>query len=93
MDLVEIIMSFISTFLTSILFNGGMLEPIQPSRDIRQGDSLSPYIFFLCMEFLGQLIEEKCNEKLWCPIKASRSGLNFSNLFFADDLVLFAKAN
>lgn len=43
------------------------------------------------MDFLGQLIEEKCNAKSWKPVKVSRSGLAFSNLFFADDLVLFAK--
>ena len=69
------------------------MEPIQPSKGIKQGDPLSPYIFILCMEFLGQLIEEKCNEKLWYPVKASKSSPSFSNLFFADVLMLFAKAN
>ena len=47
----------------------------------------------MCMDFLGQLIQEKCDAKAWCPVKASRSGPAFSHLFFADDLVLFAKAN
>ena len=86
-------MSCISTVSTSILFNGGMLELINPSRGIIQGDPLSPYIFILCMEFLGQLIEGKYSEKLWNPVKASRSGPSFSHLFFANDLLLFAKAN
>ena len=45
------------------------------------------------MEFLGHLIEEKCDTKLWSPVKASRSGSAFSHLFFADDLVLFANAD
>ena len=45
------------------------------------------------MEFLGQLIQEKCEAKMWCPVKAPRSGHSFSHLFFANDLVLFAKAN
>ena len=31
--------------------------------------------------------------KLWQPVKASQSGPAFSHLFFADDLVLFAKVN
>ena len=73
--------------------NGGTLEPFLPSRGIRQGDPLSPYLFILCMEVLGDLIIEKCNAKLWDPIKASWGGLAFSHLFFANDLVLFAKAN
>ncbi|KAL0004773.1 hypothetical protein SO802_012334 [Lithocarpus litseifolius] len=92
-DLIDIIMSCISTVSTSILFNGEALDPIFSFRGIRQGDPLSPYLFILCMEFLGQLIEEKSNAKLWQPVKASCSGPAFSHLFFADDLVLFAKAD
>ena len=38
-------------------------------------------------------LEEKCNAKLWNPIKASQSGSAFFHLFFADDLLLFAKAD
>lgn len=45
------------------------------------------------MEVLGAMINEKCNKKLWNPIKASQGGLAFSHLFFADDLVLFAKVD
>ena len=93
MDMVELIMSCFSTVSTSVLFNGGMTETIQPSRGIQQGDLLSPYIFILYIDFLGQLIEEKVSKKLWNPVKASRNGPSFSHLFFADDLVLFAKAN
>ena len=70
-DLIEIIMSCVTTVSTSILFNGEVLDPIFPSRGIRQGDPLSPYLFIICMDFLGQLIEEKCNMKMWQPIKAS----------------------
>ena len=92
-DLIEIIMSCVSTVSTSILVNGEALDPIYPSRGIRQGDPLSPYLFILCMDFLGQLIQEKCEANLWQPIKASQSGPAFSHLLFADDLVLFGKAD
>ena len=81
-DLIDIIMSCISTVSTSILFNGEALEPIYPSRGIRQGDPLSPYLFILCMKYLGQLIVEKCNAKLWQPVKASSSGPAFSHLIW-----------
>ena len=92
-DIRDIIMSCVSMVSTSILFNGGTLDPIFPSRGIRQGDPLSSYLFSLYMDFLGQLIEEKCNAKLWHSVKASQSGLTFSHLMFADDIMLFAKAN
>ena len=45
------------------------------------------------MEVLVALIEDKCRERLWNPIKASQSGPAFSHLFFADNLMLFTKAN
>lgn len=47
----------------------------------------------MCMEVLGFFINGKCEEKLWDLVKALRNGLAFSHLFFADDLVLFAKAD
>ena len=54
-----------STVSKSILFNEEALDPIFPSRGIREGDPISPYLFILCMDYLGQLIEEKCSENLW----------------------------
>ena len=91
-DIIDVIMSCVSSVSTSILFNGEALDPILPSRGIRQGDPLSLYLFILCMDYLGQLIEEKCSANLWQLVKASQSGLAFSHLFFANDLMLFAKA-
>ena len=58
--LTKIIMSCITTTSISILVNGSALQPFEPSRGIRQGDPLSPYIFVLCMKYLGHLIEQKC---------------------------------
>ncbi|KAL0005393.1 hypothetical protein SO802_012954 [Lithocarpus litseifolius] len=92
-NLVTLIMSCVSSMSTSILFNGGNVDPIFPSHGIRQGDPLSPYLFILCMEVLGHLIEEKCEARSWNPIKSSKSRATFSHLFFADDLVLFARAD
>ncbi|KAL0005366.1 hypothetical protein SO802_012927 [Lithocarpus litseifolius] len=89
----KVIMSCISTSSIEVLFNGGALAAFNPSRGIRQGDPLSPYIFIMCMEVLGFLIRDKCDSNLWDPVSASRGGLAFSHLFFADDLVLFGRAD
>ena len=45
------------------------------------------------MEVLGALITYKCQTNLWNPIPSSRGGISFSHLIFANDLVLFAKAD
>lgn len=70
--LVDLILSCVSSVSTSILFNGGNVEAIHPSRGIRQGDPISPYLFIMCMEVLGYLIEEKCCDKSWTPVKAQK---------------------
>ena len=68
-NLLHLIMRCVSSSYSLILFNGGSLEPFLSSREIRQGDHLLPYLFIFCMEYLGQLIEEKCGQKLWNPVK------------------------
>ena len=80
-DTVELILSYIFTTSTSLLFNGNQIGEIFPSCGLRQGDPISPYIFILCMEFLSTLINLKCEEGSWKKIKASRSGTGFSHFF------------
>ena len=92
-SLVSLILECVSSTSYTILFNGGQMEEFWPSRGIRQGDPLSPYLFILCMEYLSLKIFEACNDKSWKPIKASRNGPPFSHLFFADDLLLCAEAS
>ncbi|KAK9983153.1 hypothetical protein SO802_032678 [Lithocarpus litseifolius] len=92
-DTIDLILSGISSTDVSLLFNGSQLEEFQPSRGLRQGDPISPYIFILCMEFLSTLIHRKCEKGDWTRVKASRSGPGFSHIFFADDLLLFASTS
>ena len=81
-NLITLIMDCISSSTVSILFNGGKLDPFTPSHRIRQGDPISPYIFILCLEYLGLLIHDKITFKAWKAVKASRTGPAFSHLFF-----------
>ena len=92
-SMVKLIMSCVSTTNTALLFNENKLDSFQPSRGIRQGDPISPYLFLLCMKFLGSHITSMCEVRRWDKVRASRSGPSFSHVFFADDLMLFAKAD
>lgn len=91
--MIEVIMECVSSSSLRILWNGEPMNAITPTRGIRQGDPLSPYLFVLCMERLNQVIEEAVLNNLWKPIRASRNGPLLSNLFFADDIMLFSEAS
>ena len=91
-DWVNNIMHCVETPRLSIVWNGKQLNWFKPSRAIRQGDSISPYIFVLCIERLGHVICSAVELGSWKPIKLSRNGPHLSHLFFVDDLILFAEA-
>lgn len=65
----------------------------RPSRGIRQGDPISPYLFVFCIEKLFQLINLEVEGGTWKPVKITRRGPSLSYLAFADDVILFAEAS
>lgn len=85
-------MKTISSSTMQILWNDVTTQKFKLARGIRQGCPLSPYLFVLCMEWLGRIIHVKIDEGKWCPIRLLRTCLALSHLFFADDLVMFYKA-
>ena len=59
---IRLIMQCISTVTYSFLINGSPRGRVKPSRGIRQGDPLSPYIFILCSEVLSGLCNRASEE-------------------------------
>ncbi|CAL1358712.1 unnamed protein product [Linum trigynum] len=57
-----------------ILWNDTLSSPIIPTRGVRQGDPLSPYLFVLCMERLSHRIDAALHSGQWKPIKLTRDG-------------------
>ena len=91
MKWVNNIMHCVESSKLAILWNGKRMEWFKPTRGIRQGDAISPYLFVLCMERLGHIIYEVVLER-WKHVQASRNGPKLLHLFFADDLISFAEA-
>lgn len=61
-----------------VLGNDGFIEDFVPSRAVRQGDLISPYLFVLTMERLGHAMQRVVSNGKWKPITIGRGGLTVS---------------
>nr|XP_045084679.1 uncharacterized protein LOC123494096 [Aegilops tauschii subsp. strangulata] len=86
------VMQCVRTMRYSVRCNGGLLEPFIPSRGLRQGDPLSPYMFLFVADGLVHLLKKEIAENNLTPIKIARNSPGISNLLFADDSLIFFKA-
>ena len=83
-----------------LIINGALSEKIVPTRGVRQGCPLSPFLFALYVEPLGQLLRNKAKGDNLCPpcgvlIPATLSGLggfHIAGSQFADDTTLYGSS-
>ena len=90
-NFITLITNMVSSTRFHILWNGSPLQEVVPTRGVRQGDPLSPYLFILCLERLSIRLEEAVHDKLLHPM-SFQGRVCLSHLFFADDIFLFTKA-
>ncbi|XP_031111882.1 uncharacterized protein LOC116015853 [Ipomoea triloba] len=89
---VNLIMLCVSSVRYSLLVNGEPIGMINPTRGIRQGDPLSPYLFIICADGLSVLLQKAEARGDIHGVKVARGAPSVSHLFFADDSLLFFKA-
>lgn len=89
---VALVMECITTVTYSILINGEPMGNIKPSRGIRQGDPLFPYLFLICSKGLHRMIQRTaCNGDIK-GVSICHNGPKLTHLFFVDDSLLFCRA-
>ncbi|GKU88725.1 hypothetical protein SLEP1_g2954 [Rubroshorea leprosula] len=89
---IQLIMACVTSVQYEVLLNGSEAGQVSPTRGIRQGDPLSPYLFILYAEGLTAMIHDAERRRLLHGIKICHRAPCISHLLFADDSFLFLRA-
>lgn len=92
-DWIVFIMRCVCSVSSFVSLNGSNSEWFSPSRGLRQGDPLSPYLFLICVEGFSTLINEAKQKGLMRGASVGRERLSINHLFFSDDCILFRDAS
>ena len=86
----------LSTVRFDILINGSPCGFFGSSRGLGQGDPLSPLLFVLVMEALGRMLDKAVLEGRMSGFGVGNlegRSMTVSHLLFADDMLIFCKAD
>ena len=89
----HLIMQCVMSVSYNIVHGEHVIGPICPSRGLRQGDPLSPYLFIICAEGLSALIHQYEERKLIHGIRICNKAPIVSHMLFADDSYVYCKAD
>lgn len=87
------VMRCVTSVKYAVKVNGKLTDSFLPTRGIRQGDPISPYLFLLCAEGLSCLMQQKEAVGELKGIRNGRNGPPISHLLFADDSVFFTRGD
>ncbi|XP_068486340.1 uncharacterized protein [Phaseolus vulgaris] len=77
----------------SVLVNGSPIEEFKPSRGLRQGDPMAPFLFLVVAEGLAGLVRQALRTEVLRGIKVGRNNVECCLLQFADDTLFMCEAS
>ncbi|CAN1760768.1 LINE-1 retrotransposable element ORF2 protein, partial [Linum perenne] len=86
------IRALVSTVRFAVLINGQPTPWFQPTRGLRQGDPLSPFLFILTSNILSFMIQKESDLGGIKGIRLNNNSHVLNHMLFADDTILFGKA-
>jgi hypothetical protein len=90
---IGLMMACVSSVRYQVRFNSEETEMFVPTRGLRQGDPLSPYLFLLCAEGLSSLLLHEEEVGGIDGVRVCRNAPSVSHLLFADDSLILMKAD
>lgn len=91
---INLVISCVSSLSYLILINRQLGKTFKPSRGLRQGDPLSPYLFLMCAnKSLISLINRAKNRGDIQGLTVTRGGTSINHLLFTDNSILFCRAS
>jgi hypothetical protein len=86
----SLMMACVRSVRYQVRFNSEETDLFVPTRGLRQGDPLPPYLFLLCVEGLSSLLLHEEEVGGIDGVRVCRNASSVSHLLFADDSLIYS---
>ncbi|KAJ4778130.1 RNA-directed DNA polymerase (reverse transcriptase)-related family protein [Rhynchospora pubera] len=90
---IDLLMACVTSPTYTLLINGSGSGSITPTRGLRQGCPLSPYLFILAMEPMALMFKNGLSKGTISGIKLAPFAPHLTTTLYADDLMVMGQAN
>jgi hypothetical protein len=90
---IQLMMACVRSVKYQVRFNSEETEMFVPTRGLRQGDPLPPYLFLLCADGLSSLLLYEEEVGGIDGVRVCRNAPSVSHLLFTDDSLILVKAD
>lgn len=90
---INLVMAYVHSVRYNVRFNSEETETFSPTRGLRQGDPLSPYLFLMIAESLSCMISKDEERGELEGVRVCRDAPTILHFLFADDSLILMKAD